>query len=110
MRISYRRLPFLAFSFLAAMVFSASASADEYIIGPEDVLQISFWQEPTLDQTVMVRQDGKITLSIIGEITAAGLTSKELAGKIVKDVSLYNKKISQATVTVIGFLSRQVYV
>jgi polysaccharide export outer membrane protein len=110
MRISYRRLPFLAFSFLAAMVFSASASADEYIIGPEDVLQISFWQEPTLDQTVMVRQDGKITLSIIGEITAAGLTSKELAGKIVKDVSLYNKKISQATVTVIGFNSQKVYV
>lgn len=83
---------------------------DEYIIGPEDFLQISFWQDPSLNQTVAVRQDGKITLSIIGEITASGLTSRELAAKIEKDVSLYNKKISQATVTVIGFYSQKVYV
>jgi len=92
------------------MVFSGWASAEEYIIGPEDVLKISFWQDPALDQTVMVRQDGKITLSIIGEITAAGLTSRELADKIESNVSLYHKQISQATVTVIGFNSQKVFV
>lgn len=95
---------------LAIMVFSGWASAEEYIIGPEDVLKISFWQDPALDQTVMVRQDGKITLSIIGEITAAGLTSRELADKIESNVSLYHKQISQATVTVIGFNSQKVFV
>lgn len=83
---------------------------DEYIIGAEDMLQISFWQEPSLDQIVQVRQDGKITLSIIGEIQAAGLTSSDLATQIERNVSLYNQKISQATVTVTGFNSQKVFV
>lgn len=88
----------------------SSLSADEYIIGAEDVLQISFWQDPELDQTVKVRQDGMITLSIIGEITAAGLTPRELSDKIEQNVSLYNKSISQATVTVQGFNSQKIFV
>lgn len=102
-----------AFIGLLIAVLAGSGSylaAAEYVIGPDDILKISFWQDPELDQTVKVRQDGKITLSIIGEITAAGLTSKELADKIERDVSLYNKNISQATVTVIGFNSQMVFV
>jgi polysaccharide export outer membrane protein len=59
---------------------------------------------------VTVRQDGKITLSIIGEITAAGMTSRELAQAIEQNVSLYNKKISQATVTVVSFNSQKIFV
>lgn len=96
--------------FMALAAFSGGAFADEYVIGPEDILKISFWQDPALDQTVMVRQDGKITLSIIGEITAAGLTSRELSEKIQSNVSLYHKGISQAAVTVIGFNSQKVFV
>jgi len=88
----------------------SSLSADEYVIGPEDVLQISFWQDPELDQMVKVRQDGMITLSIIGEITAAGLSPRELGDKIERNVSLYNKNISQATVTVLGFNSQKIFV
>jgi polysaccharide biosynthesis/export protein len=101
---------FLALIFLMILTAVPAWSADEYVIGPEDVLKISFWQDPDLDQTVQVRQDGKITLSIIGEITAAGLTPRELADRIEQSVSLYNKKISQATVTVIGFNSQRVFV
>jgi len=96
--------------FVAVFFWAGFSDADEYIIGPGDVLKISFWQEPELDQTVQVRQDGKITLSIIGEITAAGLTSRELSVKIERNVSQYHKKISQATVTVIGFNSQKVFV
>jgi polysaccharide export outer membrane protein len=92
------------------MLGGRPAPATEYLIGPEDVLQISFWQDPDLDQTVAVRQDGKITLSIIGEITAAGKSSRELAEQIQRNVSLYNNKISQATVTVIGFNSQKIFV
>jgi polysaccharide export outer membrane protein len=88
----------------------ALAQSEEYVIGKEDVLEISFWQDPDLNQIVKVRQDGKITLSIIGEITAAGLTTNELADRIVRNVSLYNKQISQATVTVRQFNSRKVFV
>lgn len=91
-------------------VLGSVATGEEYIIGKQDVLKISFWQDPELDQTVMVRQDGKITLSIIGDISAAGMTTSELAGRIESNVSLYNKKISQATVTVIKFNSRKVFV
>jgi len=105
------RLTGLAMAVLLALVaLSGWAFADEYVIGPEDVLRISFWQDPALDQTVAVRQDGKITLSIIGEITAAGLTSSQLSEKIESDVSLYHRQISQAAVTVIGFNSQKVFV
>jgi polysaccharide biosynthesis/export protein len=89
---------------------AAALAAEEYIIGPEDVVKISFWQAPELDQEATVRQDGKITVAIIGEITAAGLTCRELASQIENNISLYNKKISQATVTVIGFNSQKVFV
>ncbi|MCK5127197.1 MAG: polysaccharide biosynthesis/export family protein [candidate division Zixibacteria bacterium] len=85
-------------------------AVDEYVIGPEDELEIVFWQVPEQNQTVTVRQDGKITLSIIGEIQAAGQTAKNLAEKIERDVSLYDKRISQATVTVIEYNSQKVFI
>lgn len=110
MKYLIRPRTFLALFSLLILTAAAAWSADEYVIGPEDVLKISFWQDPNLDQTVQVRQDGKITLSIIGEITAVGLTPRELADHIEQNVSLYNKKISQATVTVIGFNSQRVFV
>jgi polysaccharide export outer membrane protein len=100
-----------AFLTLLLLGLTAMASAaEEYIIGPEDVIKISFWQAPELDQEATVRQDGKITVAIIGEITAAGLTCRELASQIENNISLYNKKISQATVTVTGFNSQKIFV
>jgi len=105
----HRRL-MLGLLLLLVAVGHPIPAADEYVIGTEDVLKISFWQDPTLDQSVTVRQDGKITLSIIGEITAAGLTSRELAQAIEQNVSLYNKKISQATVTVVSFNSQKIFI
>lgn len=76
------------------------ATAGEYIIGVDDVLQITFWQQPSLNERVVVKSDGKITLSVIGEITAAGLTTSQLARKVVEQVSRFNRDISQAAVTV----------
>ncbi len=104
---TYGRLVILA-GFL--LILTIPAGAEEYVIGREDILKISFWQDPSLDQTVKVRQDGKITLSIIGEITAAGETTAELARKIANNVTLYQNKVSQATVTVLQFNSRKIYV
>jgi len=86
------------------------ASSEEYVIGPGDVLKVSFWQDPSLDQEVQVRHDGKITLSIIGEIEATGFTSQQLADRIERNVSLYNTKVSQAAVTVIAYRSQRVFV
>ncbi len=100
----------VAVMLLAMLIFAGSLLADEYVIGPNDVLKISFWQDPELDQVVAVRQDGKVTLSIIGEIIATGMTSRELADKIGRNVALYHKQVSQAAVTVVGFNSQIVFV
>ncbi len=108
-----RKCPRFLAAFLALLFIGSAgiaSAAEEYVIGPEDVVKISFWQAPELDQMATVRQDGKITVAIIGEITAAGLTCRELASQIENNISLYNKKISQATVTVVGFYSQKVFV
>ena len=54
------------------------ADSDSYIIGPEDVLYIHVWREDALSRTVPVRMDGNISLPIIHDIKAAGLTPLQL--------------------------------
>jgi polysaccharide export outer membrane protein len=101
---------------LSALILSVfvwipvEAGIAEYTIGPEDVLQISFWQDAKLDQTVTVRRDGKVTISIIGEITAGGLTPSQLGQKIGERANLYNPAISQAAVTVLKYNSQKVFI
>ncbi len=86
-----------------------SAQTESYEIGPGDVLEIRFWQDHTLDATVRVRQDGKISLDVAGEIDAAGSTTAELEKKIVKQISRYNSAISQAVVRVTEYNSLRVF-
>lgn len=99
-------------AYLLALFFilGTFSYAQEYTLGPEDVLNVSFWQQPDLNTVVKVRHDGKISLPVIGEIIAAGLTSAELSRKIVENISFYNKNISQATVVVLEYNSRKVFV
>src|SRR3984885_4538091 len=47
---------------------------NRYVIGAEDSLQISVWKDPTLSGTIPVRPDGMISLNLIGDLKAAGLT------------------------------------
>jgi polysaccharide export outer membrane protein len=95
---------------LLAVCTSFEICKAEYTIGPEDVLQISFWQDPSLDQEVTVRRDGKITISIIGEITAGGLTPSQLGQKIGERANYYHPAISQAAVTVLKYFSQKVFI
>jgi len=60
------------------------AEGSKYIIGPEDVLAIDVWKEPTLSKTVPVRMDGKISLPLIDEVTASGLTPLQLKEILIK--------------------------
>jgi polysaccharide export outer membrane protein len=55
-----------------------AADSDRYVIGSEDVLYIHVWKEETLSKTVSVRSDGKISMPLIDEIQAAGLTPLQL--------------------------------
>jgi polysaccharide biosynthesis/export protein len=74
------------------------AGTDDYMIGSDDVLAINVWKEPDLSRTVPVRPDGKITLPLVGDISASGNTPKQLQANIEQDLSNY---ISKPVVTVI---------
>jgi len=61
-----------------------AADSDQYVIGAEDVLYIHVWKEETLSKTVTVRMDGKISLPLIDEVRAAGLTPLKLKGVLIE--------------------------
>jgi len=88
----------------------SAQEADPYKIGPQDVLEVNFWQDESLNAQVRVSLDGNITLDIIGEIQAAGLTTAELERAIVRQMGRYNKAISQAVVRVLEYNYQKVFV
>jgi polysaccharide export outer membrane protein len=63
---------------------SKGGEGDEYVIGPEDVLEIQVWREQALSGKVLVRADGKISLPLIQDITAAGLTPPQLQERLTE--------------------------
>jgi polysaccharide export outer membrane protein len=71
---------------------------EDYIIGPEDVLEISVWRNPDLSRAVMVRPDGRISLPLIGDVTAVGLTTSELRDDIKEKLKAYKENPTVAIV------------
>jgi polysaccharide biosynthesis/export protein len=59
-----------------------TAVSANYVIGPDDSLQIVVWKEPQLSATLPVRPDGKISLPLVGDVVAAGFTPMQLATNI----------------------------
>jgi polysaccharide export outer membrane protein len=68
-----------------------------YLVGPEDVLQITVWKEQTLSGTFPVRPDGMISMVLLGDVKAAGLTPLQLAANLTTQ---YKKYIQDPLVTV----------
>jgi polysaccharide export outer membrane protein len=64
-------------------------SKDDYIIGPEDVLAINVWKEPDISRSVPVRPDGKISLPLVGDLPASGLTTGKLRDNIAEKLKEY---------------------
>jgi polysaccharide export outer membrane protein len=60
------------------------ADSDRYVIGSEDVLYVHVWKEESLSRTIPVRMDGKISLPLIDEIQAAGLTPLQLKENLIQ--------------------------
>lgn len=88
---------------------SAPMSVDpNYIIGPDDSLQINVWKEPTFTEGVLVRPDGMISIPAIGDIPAAGRTPMQLAADITTQLK---KLIIEPTVTVsvLAINSKRIY-
>ncbi len=82
----------------AAKAPGAAPQITDYIIGSDDVLAISVWNEKDISRTVPVRYDGKISLPLIGEIQAAGRTPLDLERDITDRLHNY---ITSPVVTVI---------
>jgi len=80
-----------------------------YSIGPEDVLTIDVWKEPELSRTVPVRRDGKISLPLLNDVQAAGLTPTQLSSEIV--AKLHATVINpHVTVIVSQMSSQRIYI
>jgi polysaccharide export outer membrane protein len=87
---------------------AAPATTNEYRIGAQDVLQIDVWKEPEITRTIPVRPDGKISLPLLNDVQAAGLTAMQLAGVIREGLTKYLTN-PQVTVTVTTINSRRVF-
>lgn len=71
-----------------------------YLIGSEDVLDISVWKNPALSKVVAVRPDGGISLPLIGDIQASGLTAVQLKEAISDQLKPYYKETPEVSVIV----------
>ena len=64
---------------------------DRFVIGNDDVVAINVWKEPDISRSIPVRSDGKISLPLVGEVQAAGLTplqlEKDIAGRLKNYIS-----------------------
>ena len=79
-----------------------------YLIGPDDVLGVTVWKEPSLSGNVPVRPDGMISISLVGDVPAAGLTpmalGSDLADRLKKFINDPN-----VTITVVTVNSKHIY-
>jgi polysaccharide export outer membrane protein len=90
-------------------VMCLTAMAGGYVIGDEDVLQISVWGNQELSVTVPVRPDGKISVPLLGDVQATGVTPQELKIKLEQGLSKF-VKAPVVSIMVTAINSFKVYV
>jgi polysaccharide export outer membrane protein len=93
----------------AGSVAGASAPAVEFRIGAGDVLQLFVWKEPELSRTVTVRVDGKLTVPLLGDVAAAGKSTRELTSELQALLGRY-LEAPQVTLEVTQANSSRIYV
>ena len=87
----------------------AAATDPNYIIGGQDMLDISVWKEAELSRSVPVRPDGKISLPLLNDVQAAGLTPTQLAAQITESLKKFVTD-PQVTVIVTQINSQRIYI
>lgn len=87
----------------------------EFLLGPEDLLEINVWKNQDLTRTVVIRPDGLISLPIIGDVQAAGLSANKLSDQIAQRlkklitnplVSVSVKEINSYAIFVVGEVAK----
>ena len=86
-----------------------SVAGPDYVIGADDNLHISVWKEPELTNTLPVRPDGKISMPLLDDVQAAGLTPMQLASSLTEKLKKYLAD-PRVTVVVTQMNSQRVYV
>ncbi|QNP40700.1 XrtA/PEP-CTERM system exopolysaccharide export protein [Lysobacter solisilvae (ex Woo and Kim 2022)] len=76
----------------------APAPADDYLIGVDDMVQVSVWRNPELSITAPVRPDGKLSVPLVGDVVAGGRTPDAVAKDVQDKLGAY---VRDAQVTVI---------
>jgi polysaccharide biosynthesis/export protein len=93
----------------AAPSVASKALPDDYVIGPDDVLTVTFWKDEAMSGDVVVRPDGKIALPLLNDVQAAGLTPEQLRDALVASARRYIED-PNATVVVKTINSRKVFI
>lgn len=87
---------------------TASVDSNTYKVGPADVLNIKVWDEEKFSGPVTVQQNGKITLPLVGELDAGGMTPIEIQASVAKALTKYVTK-PLVTLTVLEVGSKKYY-
>src|ERR1700716_3474952 len=85
-----------------------AASSADYVIGADDMLHVSVWKEPDLTATLPVRPDGKISLPLLNDVQASGLTPLQLAASLTEKLKKYIAD-PHVTVVVTTINSKKIY-
>jgi polysaccharide biosynthesis/export protein len=86
----------------------AGASSEDFVIGPEDVIEIKVWHETELTTRGVVRPDGKIGVTLLGDVQASGLTTAQLKQSIGARLSRFLEQ-PEVSVVVVEIHSQMVH-
>lgn len=84
--------------------------SQDYLIGPEDVVEVMVWKNGDLSRVVNVRPDGKVSLPLVGDVQAAGYTAVRLKEEITERLKEYYKEIPQVSVIIQQINSYSIYI
>lgn len=91
------------------------APSNEFLLGPEDVLEVNVWRNQDLSRTVVIRPDGMISMPLIGDVQASGVTANQLAARIAErlkefkenpSVSVSVKEVNSYNIYVLGEVTK----
>lgn len=88
----------------------STSQLKDYRIGPGDVLAVLFWREKELSGEVVVRPDGLVTLPVLNEVEAAGLTTEELRARVTERAMKFVTQTPIVSIVVRQINSRSVYI
>lgn len=70
---------------------TSRSSPKDFLLGPEDVLEVTVWRNQDLSRQVVIRPDGMISLPLIGDVHASGLTAAQVADRIAKRLAEFKE-------------------